>query len=253
MRLRSKNDKNLSGLLNQSEAGKIGIHTFTNASAYSVGSTDVKIISIEFAAAEETHVQFFAIVAVDVAAQGLEQMGKAEGTVVVPVPSVAEDGSPTTEEVTVQVELPVTVSTDGKASAYVRYELNDEEILAHYPAETWGSGKHVLPLYYPIENLVPNFTNTFHVYLRMEGGTGRIGTGGCIASISGQGMSAAPAWDGKIVLEEAVGRIRFGTGLAARGFSETIGMETMELVQRQMADRMGRVSVGAFGYVVDTG
>lgn len=250
---KSKNDKNLSGLLNQIEAGKIGIHTFTNASAYSVGSTDVKIISIEFAAAEETHVQFFAIVAVDVAAQGLEQKGKAEGTVVVPVPSVAEDGSPTTEEVTVQVELPVKVSTDGKASACVRYELNDEEILAHYPAETWGSGKHVLPLYYPIENLVPNFTNTFHVYLRMEGGTGRIGTGGCIASISGQGMAAALAWDGKIVLEETVGRIRFGTGLAARGFSENIGMETMELVQRQMADRMGRVSVGAFGYVVDTG
>lgn len=250
---KSKNDKNLSGLLNQIEAGKIGIHTFTNASDYSVGSTDVKIISIEFAAAEETHVQFFAIVAVDVAAQSLEQTGKAAGAVVVPVPSVAEDGSPTTEEVTVQVELPVMVSTDGKASAYVKYELNDEEVLVHYPAETWGSGKHVLPLYYPIENLIPNFTNTFNVYLRMSGGSGSIETGGCIASISGQGMAAAPAWDGKIVLEETVGRIRFGTGLAARGFSETIGMETMELVQRQMADRMGRVSIGAFGYVVDTG
>ena len=63
---KSKNDKNLSGLLNQIEAGKIGIHTFTNASDYTVNETDVKIISIEFAAAEETHVQFFAIVLVDV-------------------------------------------------------------------------------------------------------------------------------------------------------------------------------------------
>ena len=31
---KSKNDKNISGLLNQIEAGKIGIHTFTNASEY---------------------------------------------------------------------------------------------------------------------------------------------------------------------------------------------------------------------------
>ena len=46
---KSKNDKNISGLLNQIEAGKIGIHTFTNASEYSIGETDVRIISIEFA------------------------------------------------------------------------------------------------------------------------------------------------------------------------------------------------------------
>ena len=39
---KSKSDKNISGLLNQIEAGKIGIHTFTNASAYTVGGTDVK-------------------------------------------------------------------------------------------------------------------------------------------------------------------------------------------------------------------
>ena len=37
---KSKNDKNISGLLNQIEAGKIGIHTFTNASAYTVAETN---------------------------------------------------------------------------------------------------------------------------------------------------------------------------------------------------------------------
>lgn len=250
---KSKNDKNLSGLLNQIEAGKIGIHTFTNASAYTVNETDVKIISIEFAAAEETHVQFYAIVVVDVSADMVELTGTASGTIVVPAPALTGEGTETRQDVSVEAELPVTFSMDGKAAASVRYEFNDEEILTHYPVETWGSGKHVLPLYYPIENLIPNFTNTFNVYLRMSGGSGSIETGGCIASISGQGMAAAPAWDGKITLEETVGRIRFGTGLTARGFSETIGMETMELVQRQMADHMGRVSIGAFGYVVDTG
>lgn len=248
---KSKNDKNISGLLNQIEAGKIGIHTFTNASAYTVNETDTKIISIEFAAAEETHVQFFAIAIVDVSADTVEMKGTAAGTVVVPVPAVADDGTETTQEVSVEAELPVSLSMEGKAVALVRYEFNDEEILTHYPAETWGSGKHVLPLYYPIENLIPNFTNTFNVYLRMTGGSGSIETGGCIASISGQGMAAAPAWDGKIALEEAVSRFLLGSGLAVKGFTEKVEIETMELVQRQMADSVERIAVGAFGCPVD--
>lgn len=249
---KSKNDKNISGLLNQIEAGKIGIHTFTNASTHSVSGTDTKIISIEFAAEEETHVQFFAIVLVDVMADEIVQKGKAAGTVIVPVPSGAGDATETVEDISIEVELPVSITADGKATAWVKYELNDEEILIHYPTETWGSGKHVLPLYYPIEKLIPNFTNTFNVYLRMEGGTGQIETGGCIASISGQGMAAAAGWDGKFELQETVGRFRLETGMLAKGHTETFGMETMELVKKQMEDSMGKVSIGAFGMVVDT-
>lgn len=139
--------------------------------------------------------QFFAIVVVDVSADMVELSGTAKGTIVVPVPVLTEYGTETRQDVSVEAELPVTFSMDGKAAASVRYEFNDEEILTHYPVETWGSGKHVLPLYYPIENLIPNFTNTFNVYLKMSGGSGSIETGGCIASMSGQGMAAAPAWD----------------------------------------------------------
>lgn len=249
---KSKNDKNISGLLNQIEAGKIGIHTFTNASAYTISNGDTKIISIEFAAAEETHVQFFAIVLVDITAKPVEQSGLAKGTIVIPVPSVTEEGGAVTTDIIVEAELPVTVLSDGKAIAYVKYEFNDEEILIHHPTETCGSGKHVLPLYYPIEKLIPNYTNTFNVYLRLEGGDGKIETGGCVASVSGQAMAAAPAWDGKITLDEAVGMFSIAAGLTVKNFAETIGMETMELVQRQMADSVGRVDIGAFGYVVDS-
>ncbi|WP_349948420.1 hypothetical protein ABFV83_08295 [Lacrimispora sp. BS-2] len=249
---KSKNDKNISGLLNQIVAGKIGIHTFTNASKYTMNDTSVKIISIEFAAAEETHVQFFAIVLVDVIADIKEHIGTAAGTILVPIPVQGEDGMETTQDISVHVELPVTFSADEKAVAFVKYEFNDEEILAHYPVENWGSGKHVLPLYYPIENLIPNFTNTFNVYLRMEGGSGTIETGGCIASISGQGMAAALAWDGKITIDETISSFRFGAGFMVKDFTESIGIETMELMQSQMADSMSRISIGAFGLPVDT-
>ena len=57
------------------------------------------------------------------------------------------------------------------------FELNNAEILLHHPVETWHSGKHILSLYYPIENIVPNITNTFNVYLRMEDGSGSVGSG----------------------------------------------------------------------------
>ena len=277
---KSKNDKNISGLLNQIEAGKVGIHTFTNASAYVVAEDRVRVISIEFAAKEETHVQFFGQAVVDVRAAQVERRACASGSIVVPVPvagtgggtgggvavgavsgdgeeagSAGDDGGTgeSTENVTVEVELPVIWTEDGQAVVYVTYELNDSEILAHRPVETWGSGRHILSLYYPIDNLVPNITNTFNVYLRMEGGTGEIETGGCIASISGQGMAAAAAWDGTVTVEESVGRFALGGGLGMKVFAGDMGIETMELVQRSYGDSMGKVLIGAFGKPFEVG
>ena len=257
---KSKNDKNISGLLNQIEAGKIGIHTFTNASAYTLGETNVRIISIEFASKEENHAQFFGQVVVDVVADTVERTANANGTIVVPFPATAADSGTDTNadsteggaaedstEVSVDVSLPVTWTEDGKVICYVTFELNDAEILLHRPVETWHSGKHILSLYYPIENVVPNITNTFNVYLRMEGGTGEIEMGGCIASISGQGMAAAPAWDGKITIEESAGLFAIGGGLQVKNYADVMAMETMELVQRSYSDTItGRTSIGAF-------
>ncbi len=268
---KSKNDKNISGLLNQIEAGKIGIHTFTNASAYTVAETNVRIISIEFAAKEETHVQFFGQVLVDVSAGQVSRSASAKGSIVVPFPagSGGDKGTDTgadtgdssggtvtdtdtdTESVTVDVELPVTWTEDGKAVAYVTYEFNDSEILIHYPVETWGSGKHILSLYYPIDGLVPNITNTFSIHLRMEGGTAAIDTGGCIASISGQGMAAGAAWDGTITVEEYVQPFALKGSLQAKAFSGKMGFETMELVKKYYSDSIGKAGIGAFGKPVE--
>ena len=269
---KSKNDKNISGLLNQIEAGKIGIHTFTNASEYSIGETDVRIISIEFASKEENYAQFFGQVVVDVEAQAVEKSAQASGTIVIPFPSPgsgtagndgtedgpsgtepeagdAEDGADgeETPDISVDVSLPVNWMEDGKAVCYVTFELNNAEILLHHPVETWHSGKHILSLYYPIENIVPNITNTFNVYLRMEDGSGSVGIGDCIASISGQAMAAAAAWDGRIDIEESAALFSINSGLQARGFTEAVDVGTMELVQKSYADTMtGRTGIGAF-------
>ena len=257
---KSKNDKNIFGLLNQIEAGKIGIHTFTNASAYTLGETNVRIISIEFASKEENHAQFFGQVVVDAAADTVERTANANGTIVVPFPATAADSGTDTDadsteegtaanstEVSVDVSLPVTWTEDGKVICYITFELNDAEILLHHPVETWHSGKHILSLYYPIENVVPNITNTFNEYLRMENGSGTVGIGDCIASISGQAMAAAAAWDGKITIEETAALFSIGGGLQVKDYADVMAMETMELVQRSYSDTItGRTSIGAF-------
>ena len=104
---KSKNDKNISGLLNQiidnKEAGKIGIHTFTNASSFTVGESDVKIISIEFAPNEAVMAQFFGSVIVGVNADQVERSVVARGDVVIPsveVEEVLAEGTAGNEETT---------------------------------------------------------------------------------------------------------------------------------------------------------
>lgn len=90
-RAKSKNDKNISGLLNQIEeqgkTGKIGIHTFTNTSAYTIADTKIKVISIEFAFSEENHMQFFGQLLVHAEAVQQERSANATGTIVIPFPS----------------------------------------------------------------------------------------------------------------------------------------------------------------------
>lgn len=263
---KSKNDKNISGLLAQIEAGKIGIHTFTNASAFTVADVDTKIISIEFATTEANHAQFFGQVIVDITANQVTKTAMASGDVVIPSVAVDEpepedSDNPevigNTEEQTVSVSLPFSWTEDGHADVIFTFEFNNQMIPVHYPQENWHSGRHTILLYYPIENVVPNYTNTFNVYMRCSGGTALVDTGFCIASISGQSMGASAAWDGRIDIEEYVDLFVIGNGtnperLQVKAFTESQAWEIKETVKRFYSDvKAGRTAVGGFAMPVD--
>lgn len=276
---KSKNDKNIAGLLNQIEAGKIGIHTFTNATAFSLSEQDLKIISIQFASTEANHMQFFGQVAVNVAADKVQKTGKAEGSITIPAMAVggvtsADDGSGTaadasgteegasgtadagssTPETTVQVSLPVTIETDGEAVVTVTYEFNDTILGTPKLSETWHTGKHILSLYYPIESVIPNYTNTFNVYIRITGGTATIEAGDIIASIGGQSMAAKEAWDGKIAVDEKIQPFRLTAAIRPFAFTEVMEKEVKWVVNYYWSDTItGRQRVGAFGQIMETG
>ena len=263
---KSKNDKNISGLLAQIEAGKIGIHTFTNASAFTVRDVDTKIISIEFATTEANHAQFFGQVIVDITADQVTKTATASGDVVIPSVAVDEPepedpDNPevigNTEEQTVSVSLPFSWTEDGHADVIFTFEFNNQMIPVHYPQENWHSGRHTILLYYPIENVVPNYTNIFNVYMRCSGGTALVDTGFCIASISGQSMGASAAWDGRIDIEEYVDLFVMGNGtnperLQVKAFTESQAWEIKETVKRFYSDvKAGRTAVGGFAMPVD--
>lgn len=220
---KSKHDKNISGLLNQVEAGKIGFFSFTNAKDFEIGETEIKVISIDFAAGEVTQAEFIGLMVLDVTADAVTREASASGTVAVPIP---DSSAESTTEVSVDVNLPVSWQEDGRAVVRARYVLNDTEIEMFYPTETYGSGKHTFPLYYPVANVIPNLLNNFSVYFSVSGGTALIGAGSCIATISGQGMAAEAEteWDGTIVVEDTYTKWRLTEAVRFAHFTEAVSV-----------------------------
>ena len=193
---KSKNDKNISGLLNQVEAGKIVVHTFMNASPYTVGSLDTEVASIEFASNEDTDAQFHASILLNVAAESVTKTGKAKGTITIPASTTTENDK------TVEAELDVSLPDDGQAIITVTYVINDNVLTTYVPIETVHSGRHILNLYYPLSGLEANSYNTFRVRMRISGGSALIDRGQGIYTISGQGLSSNNVWDGRLEFTE---------------------------------------------------
>lgn len=278
-RAKSKNDKNISGLLNQIEenkmAGKIGIHTFTNASAFRVGDADTKIISIEFATSEEVMAQFFGSVIVDVNAEGVERSVTTRTCLVIPAVEVTavamepEEGDATepdgdedttetevignTKEQTIELDVPVTWTEDGTVKAHFTFELNDTVIDIHQPEETWHSGKHTIFLYYPMDKIIANFRNIFNVYMRVSGGTGTVDVGNCLATISGQSMGAESAWDGEIKIEEKITAVKIGAVTHMKEYQDTVSAVIEQTTKCTYTDMfVERVVIGAFAMPIET-
>lgn len=184
---KSKNDKNITGLLNSVEAGKIVVHTFMNASPYTVGVQDTEVASIEFASNEDTDAQFHASILMDVSADKVEKKGNAKRV---------------DEETGEEEKFDVSITDDGQAAVTVTYIINDNVLTTYVPVETMHSGRHILNLYYPLSGLDANAYNTFRVRMRISGGSALIDRGQAIATISGQGLSSNNVWDGRLEFTE---------------------------------------------------
>ena len=178
---KSKNDKNIVGLLNSVEVGKITVHSYMNSSPFTVGENDTEVVSMEFASQDDTDAEFHGSILIDITADSIQKTAAAK----------VDD-----KDVVMQW------NEDGRVTLKVTYVINDNVMNTYYPIETWHSGKHILNLYYPISKLEANAYNTFYVRLSVTGGSAFIDRMQALCTITGQGLSAGNAWDGRLSFEE---------------------------------------------------
>ena len=162
---RSKNDKNLTGIMKSGEENKIQYYSFTNADDIEIRDGETAtIINIRFQCTQPTVAIFHA-------------------------------------EVLVDVETTVDDITYNDAVGQVVYWFNESPVADYEPRETWQDGKHTLHLLYYF-NLQNTQINDFDVRLNMSGGSALIKQMNIKAAIYGQNLYATDKFDGIIKIEE---------------------------------------------------
>lgn len=210
---KSKNDKNITGLLNSAEENKIIYYNFLNASDLVIGQKQTEIISIEYVAVEDTTAMFMAQIILNA------------------IPD--EDGKTVVVKVT--------------------YKKGLEEITTFYPIETYQNGIHTMALIYPISVTGESDNNFSVYMNIEGGGSAKIGAGNIRATISGQGLAAGVnEWDGKITITETVGKSIFWeiSSYAVDDFISKFSMLQKNPARSQISDTVGRIEMGAWSFDV---
>ena len=88
---KSKNDKDITGLINSVESTKMATYSYMNAMPYTLGEEPVFIVSLEFATQEETDCEFKAAVLINVTAEPVDRSVTAEGTGTTILPEETKD------------------------------------------------------------------------------------------------------------------------------------------------------------------
>ena len=201
---KSKNDKNITGLINSIGETKLSIYTFANALALDVGAEKLSIINMEFASGDETNAEFHAQAILQVESNPDTRTLTAETTI--DLGTTTDDNGTTVENKKV-ISFPLSWDEDGKTELSVFYVLDGHEVEEFHPKESWLSGKHLLTLYYPIMELKANQLHTFEVLISMKNGAGHIEAQNIMATITGQGLGVQERWDGKITAEETMKKL----------------------------------------------
>lgn len=241
---KSKNDKNITGLLNQIEAGKTVVYNFVNVTPFTIGSSNTEIMAIVFTSKEETTATFLAEILFEVAND--EVVETVSGT-------VTEEGeNEEGETVPVTKEVSFTHTKIGESELTVTYKMNDEEIKTFYPKKTCINGRHILTLFLPITQVIENSENTLSVFFKMSGGTLTIGESQIRATISGQGLVAGIGdWNGRISISETIERIPIAeTAFGYDAFTDSASVVFPRIVLRPITQSISRIPITdtEFGY-----
>lgn len=187
---KSKQDKNIQGILQTIENDKVKVNNYLNTTEINIGTVPQTIIDIEFASNKETDAFFIATIL-------FKNQGEKK-----------------------QIEEQVTIKNDkeeskvillkevmGKQKVTVTYSLNELTIANHSPKTKYETGDNILTLFYPLIKLQEKVLNRFTVDLQVDNGTLVIPIEGISASIIGSALGGDVPWDGKIKVNENIGKL----------------------------------------------
>lgn len=200
---KSKNDKNIVGLLNQVETNKTVVYSFMNVSPYTIKSSPTQVLSIDFTSKESTTAMFLGEFLLNIIADDEERT----------LDGIATYADDTEEATTIKKSVKYSFTDKKTPELLVTYKVNGDTVDTFYPEKACINGKHILTLFYPLSSVIENSENTFEVYLSITGGTLTIGELQIRATISGQGLVAGIGdWNGRINITETFESVAF-TGM----------------------------------------
>ena len=242
---KSKNDKNIVGLLNQIESEKLVVHAYSNYSAFSLSTTDTPIIRIEFASNKETEAIFNASILLNIICDTEEKTRKISRKVKKQVEILNNEGKsynpPKFEGKEEIEELNYIENIEIPTRLVITYVFNDTKIEHHIPKETYLSGDHILNLFYPLTKLQEKTMNNFSVLIRLESGQAMISKDNAIAAISGQSLGSTEAWDGKIKIEESWKKFTFSNLFLFSNLLDYYKVEKQEPTKTEFKEKVERI------------
>lgn len=173
---RSKTDKNIIGLISNTDENTLVHYQFCNTRVIDIADGKRETIaSVKFATAtKDSEVSFWAELLLETSR--LSQ-------------TIGETVSPMT--------------------ATISYMLNGT-MIDYHPVETYMvEGKHMLPLHYYIGSVKANTIYDLVIMLEMQGGDGYFDTNCVNVLLTGMGLAGTGQWDGTITAEEEFAGINF--------------------------------------------
>ena len=235
---KSKNDKNISGLISSISENRLSVYTFTNALALDVGAAKVSIINMEFASGDETNAEFHAQCIFQVASNAVERSVKAETEI--DINSIDDEGKKIEEKKV--ISFPINWSEDGKSELTIYYMLDGHEVEEFHPKESWLSGNHLLTMYYPIIEMEANQLHTFEVLVSMKNGSAHIDDQDIMATITGQGLGVQDRWDGRITADDTLEPIEFA-GMKTHILGEKLTVHFIAPTRSGLSDGLGSIAL----------
>lgn len=217
---KSKNEKNISGLLNTVESGKTVIYSFVNVSPFSIGQSFTNVMDIDFTATEETSAAFQCEMLIE--------------AVKAPEDAPSDEGAAYPE-------------------LSILYKINNEAVTGFVPAKTCMYGKHIVTLFFPIPKVIQNSSNTFSMYLKISRGTVGIGEAQIRATISGQGLAAGLGdWNGRISINEGIGFVEISRmPFAADAFADRLSVIFPAMERGGISQPAGMIAITGQDFSVD--